>query len=285
MKITFIGLGIMGKGMVSHLHHADWQVTIYNRTRTKAEGLGFAVADSLAEAVQEADIVISMLTTPEVVGETALGENGFVRHMAKGALWADCSTVHPAFSRQCGAAATAAGIRFIDSPVAGSKNQAAGAELVFLVGGEQADVDQFRPLMEVMGKAVVHAGKLGQGSSLKLLVNAMLGQSMAMFAEIMSIGQAMDLDRDFLLNFLPKLPVVPAYMQFKTDNMKAGSYPAEFPLELMHKDLHLLNLAAFDANIAVPLTAASAQRFAEANAAGMGREDFSAIFERFNPAP
>ena len=179
MKVSFIGLGIMGSRMAQNLLKNGVELTVYNRTTSAADELvkaGAKLASSVAEAVKEADVVFSMLSTPEVVEQLAFGENGMVENMIEGALWIDSTTVNPSYSLSCHERVEAASIHFLDAPVAGSKPQAAGAELIFFVGGEEANLKKAEPLMEHMSKKVLHVGEKGKGSSLKMLVNAMLAQ-------------------------------------------------------------------------------------------------------------
>lgn len=249
MQIAFLGLGIMGRRMAQNLLAGYPTLRVWNRSPEPRQALadaGAQVADTPAAAVQNADVVITMLAHPEAVAEVAWGEGGFLPHVPAGALWMDCSTVNPSFIQQAAQQAQAHGVRLIDAPVAGSKPQAEAAQLAFLVGGAEADVNQARPLMEQMGRNVLHVGPLGHGGSLKMLVNAMLAQSMVMFAEAVQLGERMGLDRTFLLDTLPQLPVAAPFLQAKAEKIKAGDYDAQFPLALMHKDLHLAALTAYE---------------------------------------
>ncbi len=285
MKIAFIGLGIMGSRMAKNLLSKGFNLTVYNRTRSAAEALkayGAKVADTPNEAVKEAEIVITMLSTPEVVQEMAFGENGFVNDMKKGALWSDCSTVNPSFSRACGEKATDSGIHFIDSPVAGSKNQAEQAILVIFAGGNKEQVQKAQPLYDAMGKKNIHVGATGMGASLKILVNSMLAQSMLMFSENVLLGEQLGISKDFLLEFLPKLAVSAPFLQYKTDNIKNDQYDVEFPLEWMQKDLQLAAQTAYEVDLPLPLTNTAKERFMDAKRKGLGREDFSAIYKSIN---
>ena len=193
-------------------------LTVYNRSINQAqalEPLGANIAHSPAEAVQNADVVFSMLSTPEVVQQIAFGEEGILGQMKEGALWVDCTTVNPSFSRTELAEATTHGLRFLEAPVAGTKPHAENAELVFFVGGEEAELEQVRGMMEKMGRKIVHVGKAGMGSSLKMLINGMLAQSMLMFSESVVLGEKLGLDREFLLDFLPNLVVSAPFTQIQ----------------------------------------------------------------------
>jgi len=132
-----------------------------------------------------------MLAHPEAVKDMALGDNGFLDRLRPDTLWVDCSTVNPSFSRQMAAEARSRKIRFLDAPVTGSKGQAAKGELVFWVGGHEADVQACRPLFDIMGSRVFYGGGHGAGTSLKMVVNLLLAEAMVAFAEGMALGQSL----------------------------------------------------------------------------------------------
>jgi 3-hydroxyisobutyrate dehydrogenase/glyoxylate/succinic semialdehyde reductase len=202
MKIGFIGLGIMGSRMAANLRSAGHTVLVHNRTREKAEhllSLGAKWAASPADVALEAETVFTMLAPPEAVRQAALGGDGFLRALAPGRLWVDCSTVDPSFSREMAGKARESGIRFLDAPVTGSKDFAADAKLTFWAGGEAADLEACRPLLECMGNRVIHCGGQGMGSSLKMVMNQMLGTVMAAFSEGLVLGEALGLPRKELL--------------------------------------------------------------------------------------
>lgn len=148
-KVAFIGLGIMGSRMASNLAKHNVNLAIYNRDRAKAEELGnkgVTIADSIDEAVQDADIVFSMLSTPEAITTVFLGEEGALNNMKPGSIWADCTTVNPSFSKRCHFEAKEHNVAFVDAPVEGSKPQAENAELIFFLGGKATEVVLVFPL-------------------------------------------------------------------------------------------------------------------------------------------
>lgn len=284
MNITFIGLGIMGSRMAKNLLKSNYPVTIYNRSHEKTKALveaGALAAPSLELAVKNAEVVFTMLSTPEVVEKLALGPDGFVRHMRLNAIWVDCSTVNPSFSRKIGKLVEASGIRFLDAPVAGTKAPAENAQLTFLAGGDAGSLAQVQPLLEHMGQKIIHAGPTGQGSALKMLVNSMLAQSMALFAETVHLGEALGFSRDYLLDTLPNFPVIAPFTKAKAEKIRKGDYEEEFPLEWMHKDLHLATLSAFENNVSLFMANLTKELYARAKEQGLGREDMSAIFKIF----
>lgn len=284
MQIGFIGTGIMGSQMARHLVEAGHAVVVHNRTAQKAQSLveaGATWADSPAAVAAQVDILFTMLAHPEAIEASALGKDGFLDALRPGTLWVDCSTVHPSFTRHMAAAANARNVRYMDAPVAGSKPQAIAAKLVFIVGGEAADVETCQPYFEVMGSKVVHVGEAGMGTALKVVVNFMLGTSMAAFAEGAALGQALGLSQETLFNVLIGGPVVPPYLAFKQAKMESGDYEAEFPLQWMQKDMHMAAVAAHESGAALPLGNSVKEVFRLAMQQGLGEQDFSAIYQFF----
>jgi 3-hydroxyisobutyrate dehydrogenase-like beta-hydroxyacid dehydrogenase len=281
MKIAFLGLGIMGGGMAANLLRAGHSLAVWNRTVEKAAPLaelGARIAASPAGAVSGAQVVITMLSTPEAVEATALGENGFLPAMQPGALWMDSSTVGPSFSRRMAKEASARGVRFVDAPVTGSKDAAADGRLRFLVGASPSQLEEIRPLLEKMGNIIVHAGEMGMGSSIKLVFNLIVAQSMLAYAEGLALGQALGFSREKLLELTLGSPQVPPLLSLKRARMENDEYgDADFPLQWMQKDLHLSSLTGYEAGVPMPQTNAAKEVFRLAMCAGLGEEDFSAI--------
>ena len=282
MKITFIGLGIMGSRMALNLARNNTKLTVYNRTEKDHNLLkqeGVIIERSLAKAVENADIVFSMLSTPEAVEEVFFGNDKVLNRMKANAIWVDCTTVNPSFSIKAFQEATSHNIRFLDAPVAGSKPQAENAELVFFVGGKKETLSEVEQYLNYMGKKVLRIGKIGKGASFKMLVNIMLAESMLIFSEAVLLGKRLGLEKDFLLDLLPNLVVSAPFTKIKAETIKDDNYEVQFPLEWMHKDLHLATLTAYEENQPLYLANLTKEIYADANKLGLGRLDFSAIFK------
>lgn len=282
MKIAFLGLGIMGSRMAANLQKHNVDLTVYNRSQEPAEQLGAkgaTVANSPSAAVKGADLVFTMLSTPQVVEQLAFGEEGFIPFMKRDAIWADASTVDPMFARKIAQRTASQGIRYMDSPVAGTKPHAENAQLVFYVGGEKADYEAALPFMEMMGQKAMHIGAVGGGASLKMLVNMMLAQSMLVYSEAVLLGKSMGLDESLLFDVLPTLPVIAPFTKFKTEMIRNDDYTVQFPLEWMQKDLHLASLCAYEFNQPLFMTNLAKEIYAQAMKAGLSRQDFGAVFK------
>lgn len=282
MQIAFIGLGIMGSRMAANLLKKNKTLTVFNRSAEPIRKLvaqGAVAANSYRNAVNDADVVFTMLAHPEVVEEVAFSKKGFLSAMKENAIWVDSSTVNPSFSQKSFLLAKACGIRFMDAPVSGTKPNAENADLAFIVGAEENDLTSVRPLLEYMGQKIIHVGKPGKGTAFKMLVNSLLAQSMLALSENILLGEKLGFPRDFLLDTLPKMSVCAPFTQAKAEMIRKDNFEAQFPLEWMYKDLHLAALTAYEQNQPLPLANCSKELYAAAKQDGLGRKDFSAIYQ------
>src|SRR6202043_1699454 len=282
MKIGFIGLGIMGSRMAANLQKHGYSLVVFNRTRAKAEpllGPCGTFSDSPAKLAEQVDVLFTMLAHPDAVEQEALGANGFLNHLRPNALWVDCSSVNPSFSKKMAAEATRREVHFIDAPVTGSAPVAAEAKLVFWVGADTGDLEKIRPLLLCMGNKIVHTGGHGMGTSMKMVVNLLLGNAMASFAEAMALGEGLGISRKMLFDSLLGTPAVAPFLASKREKIESGNYEAEFPMRWMHKDMHLASVSAYEAGVAMPLTNAAKELYRLAMREGHASQDFSAIYD------
>ena len=280
MKVTFIGLGIMGSRMAQNLLNNNIELTVFNRDTSKSDrlsGSNYTIAKNIKSAVADADLVFTMLAHPNAVKDVMHAKDSGLSHMKENALWVDCSTINPSFSNLSQSLANNSRVRYLEAPVAGSKNQAQNAELIFFVGGKDSDLKEVEELLNFMGSKVMYWGEVGQGAAFKMIVNQLLGNAMVAFSEAIQLGTSMGLDKNKLLNVLPNLAVTAPFTKFKTEMIEKGVYPAFFPLELMHKDLYLAAICAYENNLALPMTNNTKEIFAQAKKSGFGRKDFAAV--------
>jgi 3-hydroxyisobutyrate dehydrogenase-like beta-hydroxyacid dehydrogenase len=281
-RIAFIGTGIMGSEMAAHLLASGYPLVVHNRTRSKPDALvaqGAVWAESPAAAAKDADTVITMLAHPQAVEAVALDEEtGLLGAMKPGAVWLDCSTTNPAFARRMAEQAQRKGIHHLDAPVSGSQKQAQAAELLFFVGGEEAVLEGCRGMLDVMGKQVNYVGGHGMGIAFKLVINHLLATSMAAFAEALTLGEALGISQEALLNTLIGSVVTAPYIARKREKLATGDYQAEFPLRWMQKDLEMVAGAAYEVGTAMPVSNAAKETFRLAIQYGYGDDDLSAIY-------
>ncbi len=267
--------------MAANLEKNGYSLVVFNRTPAKAEpllGPCGTFSDSPAKLAQEVDILFTMLAHPDAVEQAALGADGFLNHLRPNALWVDCSSVNPSFSKKMAAAAAARQIRFVDAPVTGSAPVAAEGKLVFWVGADAADLETIRPLLLCLGNRIVHVGSHGTGTSMKMVINVLLGNAMVAFAEGMALGEALGISRKVLFDSLLGTPAIAPFLALKREKIETGNYDAEFSLRWMQKDLHLASVSAYESGVAMPVTNAAKELYRLAMMKGYAIQDFSAIY-------
>ena len=283
MKIGFIGLGIMGSRMAANLRKKGHELVVYNRTREKAQDLlagGASWADSPAELAKRVNVLVTMLSKPDAVAEVALlGKRSFLETLMPNSLWIDCSTVNPSFSKLMAGEAKERSVRFLDAPVGGSKGPAEQGQLLFFVGGDAKDVEAAKPLLDCMGKAVFHVGGHGMGSAMKMVNNILLGQAMVALSEALAFGEALGMTKQAMFDVLAASPVMAPFLNFKRQKIEKGDYSAEFPLQWMHKDLHLAAETAYETGAALPCANVAKELFALAMREGLGDQDLTAVYK------
>jgi 3-hydroxyisobutyrate dehydrogenase len=276
MRVAFLGLGRMGEPMAAHVARAGHDLTVWNRTPGKASALvslGAREAPTIADAVREADVVVTMLFGPDAVREVM---RDVVDAVPGGALVIDASTVGPAVAREIGAQVKARGLRFVDAPVAGSVGPATDGTLGVLAGGDPADYAAAEPLLHLWGDPakVRHVGPVGSGSAMKLVINLTLGVAMGGVGEALRLAGDLGLDRTAALDVIATGPLGVS-VGTKRAMLDSGEFrPTGFSLDLMTKDLALAVTAA-DGDLALTEAALAAAR--GAIAAGHGEDDYAAL--------
>ena len=286
-SIAVLGLGSMGAGMARRLLKAGYEVTVYNRTRERAEALaadGAKAAASPKLAAERADMVICMVADDNASRAAWTGEAGALAAARPGAILMDSSTLSVAWVRELAAAAAAHGCPFIEAPVTGSKPQAEAGELLFLAGGEAETLDAVRPVLATMSRAIVHLGPVGSGATMKLVNNFLSGVQAAALAEALAVIEHSGLNRDaafdILANGAPGSPLVKGVGR----RMMARDYRVNFALRLMLKDLTYAVAEGARNGVTLKMGEAARDKFRAAAAAGSGDKDFAAIAELDQPA-
>jgi 3-hydroxyisobutyrate dehydrogenase-like beta-hydroxyacid dehydrogenase len=282
MAVGFIGLGIMGSRMAARLQAAGYDLVVNNRTRDKADGLvaaGAKWADKPSDAGKQSDVLFTMLAEPSAVQAVAGGVDGFLAQLKPGATWVDCSTTNPAFVGQMAEQAAAFSIKYLSAPVLGSKEAAAGGQLLFLAGGDAAVVEACKPYFSVMGRETNHLGGATAGISMKLVYNYMFASSVLAFSEALVFGQSMGIELKTLLDSLIGTAGVAPYMGSKRANFETGDFEAAFPLKWMRKDLEMASDTAYRQGAALPLLNAAKEVYALAAKHGLADADYSAIYQ------
>ncbi|MTJ80879.1 MAG: NAD(P)-dependent oxidoreductase [Telmatospirillum sp.] len=276
-KIGWIGLGHMGMPMSRNLLAAGYPVTVYNRTPGKADGLGCALAPSPAALAAASDVVITMVSDDASQDQVLFGEDGVAAGVSAGKTVINMGTVSPGASRDHAARLGRLGIDVLDAPVSGSVKPATDGTLLILVGGDKAVFERCQPIFDVLGKRSFHFGGHGQGANAKLAVNMMLGLTLQALAESVVLGAKTGLDTDMLLDMIGDAAVASPIIAMKSPSIRAGKFPAAFPLKHMAKDFGLAVEAAEAAGAAVPITRAACGTFASARKDGLGDNDIMAV--------
>jgi len=277
--IGFIGMGHMGSHMAPRLISAGYHLTVYDRTREKAQAIaGATVAETPEEAAAHSDMVISIVTNDPALEEVMFGPNGVLAGTHAGSVIIDMSTVSPHTSRRLFQAAREKGVAMIDAAVSGSVPQVEQGSLVIFVGGEQETYQQCKPILDILGQSSFYMGPSGMGTTMKLVVNTLLGLGMQALAEAIALGEKAGLQKGLLLDVLGQTTVLTAGQKAKLANVKREQYPTQFALSLQHKDLRLILSEADEVSVSMPATAAAQQMYTAALAKGMD-EDFSIMIK------
>jgi 2-hydroxy-3-oxopropionate reductase len=277
--IAFIGLGIMGNPMAGHLARAGHTVIGYNRTPKydDLEQAGGRGAASIADAVAEADVICVMVPDSPDVRDVLEGEGGVFDSAPAGALVIDFSSIRPDVTVELAKAARARGFRLVDAPVSGGEKGAKDAVLSIMVGGDEKDVAEARPLLETVGKTVVHVGGNGAGQTVKAANQLIVAANIQALAEAVVFLKAYDVDLESALTVLGGGLAGSAVLNQKKQNMVAGSFEPGFRIDLHHKDLGIVTSAAREVGVVVPVAALVAQLMGSARANGDGGLDHSAL--------
>lgn len=276
MHIGFIGLGVMGAPMASHLAKAGHALTLLDvdaaQARALAATLGAAAAETPAAVAAASEIVVTMLPDGPVVQQVALGERGLVHGLAAGSLLLDCSSAEPWLTQQTAARLAECGATMVDAPVSGAAWGAQAAELVFMVGGSDADVARVRPLLDVMGRAVHHLGPLGCGHAMKCLNNCITAMTFVATSEALVAGQRYGLDPAVMVDVLNQSTggswVAQTHFHQRIFNR---AFDDPFKLSLMLKDVGIALQLARETATPMPMAGLGQQLWRMADqAAGPG---------------
>jgi 3-hydroxyisobutyrate dehydrogenase-like beta-hydroxyacid dehydrogenase len=279
MKIGWIGLGIMGSRQAANLVRAGHELIVWNRTEETAQAWarehGATVAATPAEVAEQAEIVFSMVVDGPQVQEV------LVPAAREGALFVDMTTIGPAWARSIGEQLTQRGARLIDAPVTGSSPRAEDGTLTIMVGGDEAEVERVRPLLEAMGSLIIHAGPLGSGQAVKLINNAVAAANAATVAQALIVGSAQGLDLDALVEVMAAGSGASTMLTLKAAPMRAHDYSTLFKTEHMLKDVRLCLEEAQDANVPFPAAADACDALSAAVSRGHAADDFAALLEAY----
>jgi 2-hydroxy-3-oxopropionate reductase len=281
-SIAFIGLGIMGGPMAANLVKAGYDVVGYNRHPDPVERLvsaGGRGASDVAEAVAEADVIITMLPDSPDVEQVALGDDGIYASAREGAVHLDMSSIRPDVAASVSAAARERGLRAVDAPVSGGEQGAVEASLSIMVGGERADFDEVRPILDTLGKTVVYVGPSGSGQTVKAANQLIVAGTIELVAEAIVFLEAYGVDTDAAVTVLAGGLAGNRILDRKASGMLARDFTPGFRIDLHHKDLGIVTAAAREKGVITPLGALVTQLLASLRSQGHGGLDHSALLK------
>lgn len=282
MKVGFIGLGNMGSGMARNLIKAGHTVTVYNRTRSRAEALragGAAVAESPAQAASGAEAVITMLADDRAVEDVVFGQGKLLEALPAGAVHISSSTISVALSRRLAAAHQERKQHYVASPVFGRPDAAAAAKLFIVVAGGSQQINRCRPLFDAMGQKTFVAGEEpAMANVVKLAGNFLITTMIEGLAEAFAFARKSKVDAALFLDILTgSLFPAPVYKNYGEMIAAEKFEPAGFRLRLGAKDNHLVLAAAEEAAVPMPMASLVHDQFVTAMAQGMADADWAAI--------
>ena len=251
MRVAFLGLGIMGSGMAANLVKNGHDVAVWNRTPGKSVE-GAQTAATPAEAARGREVVWMCVSDTAAVEQVLFGPDGVASVLEAGMVVVDSSTISPTQTLKNAERVRAAGGDYIDAPVTGSKVAANSGQLIFIVGGKDETIEHLRPLFESMGKKVLHIGETGKGQACKLGGNLMIALIYQGFAEALTLTAKLGVDREKMMEFVNSTMVRSGVTDYKGPFVLKHDYTPNFPLRLMHKDIHLMLDAAREMRVKLP---------------------------------
>jgi 3-hydroxyisobutyrate dehydrogenase-like beta-hydroxyacid dehydrogenase len=283
MRVGFIGLGIMGSRQAANLVRAGHDLQVFNRTRETAEAWAAEhkaeVADSPRAAAEGADAVITMVVDGAQVEAMLLGEDGALGGAPDGTLFIDCSTIAPGDARRLGEILRERGHGLVDAPVTGSAPKAEDGTLTIMAGGRDEDMARAMPLLEAMGKLIVHCGDVGQGQAVKVISNSVSAINCAAIAQALVVGRRAGVDLESLVEVMGAGSANSTMLELKGRPMLEHDFSPLFKLEHMLKDVGLCLDEARTAGAPFLFAALARELYSAGVGRGLGEQDFAAVLE------
>lgn len=282
MRVAFIGLGIMGSPMAANLLRAGLEVTVYTRTPARAASvleLGATWADSVPEAVRDAEIIATMLPDSPDVRTVLEGAGGAFDSATRGSLFVDFSTIRPDIASDLHSVASEHKFRMIDAPVSGGEQGAIDGTLSIMVGGAGADFAAAEPVLTAVGGTVVHVGPPSAGQTVKAANQLIVAGTLELLAEAIVFLEAHGVDTEQALRVIGGGLAGSTILERKGTKMLARDFTPGFRIALHNKDMGIVMSAAREAGVAIPMGSIAAQLIGVLNAQGFGGYDHSALLK------
>ena len=281
-EVGYVGLGVMGRSIVRRLLAAGHQVTVWNRTRGKAEPLlaeGALWADSPREAAAAGDLIFTMVTNTEAVRAVTEGADGILAGVHPGAIYVDMSTASPANTRALAGQVAAAGASMLDSPVSGTSLTVDKGKASLMVGGESDVFERARPVLEAIGPRVIHVGPSGSAVTMKIAVNLSLAVQMLAFSEGVLLAEKSGIPREKAVEVMLASVVASPMVAYRGPLVLGHPEEVWFDCHMMQKDLNLALELGQQLEVPLPTTATTNELLTAANGMGIGERDFAVLFD------
>lgn len=277
MKVGFIGLGVMGRPMALHLQRAGHELHVWARRPASAAGLPATLHAIPAELGRACEVVFTVITSSADVEAVALGPDGLIAGMAPGTVLVDCSTIAPDVARRIADELGRKGIAMLDAPVSGGAQGAIDATLAIMAGGDAAVLEKVRPLLDCLGKRIVHVGPNGAGQVAKACNQMIMVAAIQAAAEAMHLARAAGVDCGKVRDALAGGSAGSRVLDVMGKRMVERDFAAGIEARLHHKDFGLVLEAARKSGVPVPLTAAVAQQLNSLMAQDWGSDDTASL--------
>src|SRR5450432_2334334 len=280
-KLGFVGLGSMGSRMVKRLLDAGYSVTGYNRTPAKAQWLvdaGMQWGDSPRVVAESADVIFSMVSNTDALRAIAEGPDGLLAGLKPGKLFVDMSTVSAEGSRELAAQVADQGAQMLDAPVSGSLITLEQGKLTFMVGGTPEAFKRAEPILLAIGPRVTHMGGNGLAAAMKIATNLSLAVQMLAFSEGVLLAEKSGIKRETAVDVMTHSVIGSPLLQYRGPFVLQMPDEAWFDVNMMHKDLQLALEMGRELDVPLPTTTLTDEFIVEAQAQGLGKEDFAALF-------
>ncbi|HWA72823.1 MAG TPA: NAD(P)-dependent oxidoreductase [Polyangiaceae bacterium] len=278
-RIGFIGLGIMGSGMVKNLVRKGFSVSVWNRSPERCQQFGLPIANSPRDLAAATDVVVCCVSDPKAVERVVFAEDGVLAGVRPGFRYVECSTVSPELVRRISAAMAERGAAALEAPVTGSRLGAANGTLLFMTGGDPALHTELEPLLLAMGSRAIHCGDVGQGALMKLIGNTLISFMLEGLCEGLVVAEKGGLPIEKVLEVIAASGFASPYFAFKGGAIKERAFDTHFSIDLLYKDQSLMLSEAARQRTPLPALAAIREVFQAARGQGLGSEDISAVIK------
>ena len=281
-ELGFVGLGVMGSGVARRLLDAGHTVTVWNRTRAKADPLldaGANWASSPREVAERSEIVFTMVTNTEAVRAVTEGPDGILAGLAPGKVYVDMSTASPATTRALAEQVAAAGAQMLDAPVSGSVSTLEEGKLSIMVGGDAETFERVEPVLEAIGPRVFYLGPNGAAVTMKIAINISLAVQMLAFSEGLLLAEKTGIARERAVEVMLASVIASPMIAYRAPFVLEQPDEAWFDCRIMQKDMNLALELGRELEVPLPTTAVTNELLTAANATGIGEKDFAVLFD------